>query len=145
MKRIALLVLACAIVPLASAQLYKYIDKDGKTVYTDQPPPDAEAKAMTHGSSSATTPKSYVERDKELQKGRDKVKEDAKKSDDKAKQVAERDAACRSATENAKMYEEGGRLMKPNAQGEREYLSDEEIEAARVKSRQEMEEACKKS
>ena len=46
MKRIVLLVLACAVAPLATAQMYKYVDKDGKTVYTDQPPPDADAKAV---------------------------------------------------------------------------------------------------
>ena len=32
MKRLALLALACAVVPLASAELYKYVDKNGKTV-----------------------------------------------------------------------------------------------------------------
>lgn len=144
MKRLILLVLACAIAPLATAQLYKYVDKDGKTVYTDQPPPDADAKSMK-GVASSPPAKSYVEKDKELQKGRDKVSEDAKKADEKARQLAEREAQCRAATENAKMYEEGGRLMKPNDKGEREYLTDEEIEAARTKSRKEMEEACKKS
>ena len=80
-----------------------------------------------------------------LRKGRDKAKDDAKKADEKARQASERDDACKAATENNRMFEEGGRIMKPNAQGEREYLSDEEIEAARVKSRQEMEQACKKS
>ena len=145
MMRILVLALACAVAPLAVADLYKYVDKDGKTVYTDQPPPDADAKTVKGGVSASPPPKSYVEKDKELQKGRDKAKEDAKKAEDKARQSAERDDACRAATENNRMFEEGGRIMKPNAQGEREYLTDEEIEAARLKSRQDMEQACKKS
>jgi len=144
MKRIVLLVLACAVAPLAAADLYKYVDKDGKTVYTDQPPPDAVAKPVSGTNSSAPAAKTFVEKDKELQKGRDKVAADAKKADDKAKQAEERDAACRDATSMAKMYEEGGRIMKANAQGEREYLTDEEIEAERVKARRAMDEACKK-
>src|SRR5215471_659004 len=133
MKRIVLLLIACAVAPLAVAQMYKYVDKDGKTVYTDQPPPDAVAKPVSGtGASGASGPKTFVEKDKELQKGRDKVAADAKKADDKAKEASEREAACRDATAMAKMYDEGGRIMKANAQGEREYLTDEEIEAERV-------------
>ena len=44
MKTIVLLTCALAVATLASAQLYKYVDKNGKTVYTDQPPPE-EGKA----------------------------------------------------------------------------------------------------
>jgi hypothetical protein len=74
MKRIVLLTCALAIATLASAQLYKYVDKNGKTVYTDQPPPDADdPKAMRIPSSAtgAAPPpgKSAVAQDKELQKG----------------------------------------------------------------------------
>jgi hypothetical protein len=143
MKRIIVLAIACALAPLASAQLYKYVDKNGKTVYTDQPPPDAEAKPMANVPPPAAPSKSYVERDKELQKGRDKVKDDAKKADEKSKYEAAKAERCRQATEAARIYEQGGRLQKRNAAGESEFMSDEEIEAARQKSRREVEEACK--
>jgi len=147
MKKIIVLAAACLLAPLASAQLYKYVDKDGKTVYTDQPPPDAVAKPITGGANAAPPPppKSFVERDKELQKGRDKVKDEAKKSDEKARLAAEREENCKVATANAKMYEDGGRIMKTNEQGERVYLSDEELEASKAKARRDVEEACKKS
>lgn len=146
MKRIIVLAVALALAPLASAQLYKYVDKDGKTVYTDQPPPEAEAKRVGNVSSAPVgAGKSYVERDKELQKGRDKVKEDSKKADEKSRVAADREDACRQATAQARMYDEGGRFMKTNEQGEKVYLSDEEIEAAKQKSHRDVEEACKKS
>ncbi|HXF77832.1 MAG TPA: DUF4124 domain-containing protein [Usitatibacter sp.] len=145
MKRIIVLAIALCLAPLASAQLYKYVDKDGKTVYTDQPPPDAEAKRVGNTSSvPAAAGKSYVERDKELQKGRDKAKEEAKKADEKSRVAADRDDACRQATAQARMYDEGGRFMKTNEQGEKVYLSDDEIEAAKQKSHREADEACKK-
>jgi len=143
MKRIIVLAVACALAPLASAQLYKYVDKNGKTVYTDQPPPDADAKAMANVPPPAAPSKSYVERDKELQKGRDKSKDDAKKSDEKVKYEAAKAERCRQATEAARIYEQGGRLQKRNAAGESEFMSDDEIEAARQKSRRDMDEACK--
>ena len=31
MKRLLIIVIACLVAPIASAQLYKYVDKDGKT------------------------------------------------------------------------------------------------------------------
>jgi len=146
MKRIIVLAVVCVLAPLASAQLYKYVDKNGKTVYTDQPPPDSEAKPMGNlPSTPAGAGKTYVERDKELQKGRDKAKDEAKKADEKAKDRADRDEACRQATAAANQYEVGGRFMRINEQGERVYMTDEEIEAAKVKSRRDVEEACKKS
>ena len=145
MKRIIVLAVVCALAPLASAQLYKYVDKNGKTVYTDQPPPDAEAKPMGNVSTGpAAAGKSYVERDKELQKGRDKAKDEAKKADEKSKASAERDENCRLATSQANMYDAGGRFMTINAQGEKVYMTDEEIEAAKQKSHRDMDEACKK-
>lgn len=143
MKKMIVLAVMCALAPLASAQLYKYVDKNGKTVYTDQPPPDAEAKPMANVPPPAAPSKSYVERDKELQKGRDKAKDEAKKADEKSKYEAAKAERCRQATEAARIYEQGGRLQRRNAAGESEFMSDEEIEAARQKSRREMDEACK--
>ena len=145
MKRIIVLAVVCALAPLASAQLYKYVDKNGKTVYTDQPPPDAEAKPMGNiPSSPSGAGKTYVERDKELQKGRDKAKDEAKKADEKSRANAEREEACRQATAQANMYDAGGRFMTINAQGEKVYMTDEEIEAAKQKSHRDMDEVCKK-
>ena len=145
MKRIIVLAVVCALAPLASAQLYKYVDKNGKTVYTDQPPPDAEAKPMGNITSApAGAGKTYVERDKELQKGRDKAKDEAKKADEKSKASAEREESCRQATAQANMYDAGGRFMTTNAQGEKVYMTDEEIESAKQRAHKDMDEVCKK-
>ena len=149
MKRIIVLAIVCALAPLASAQLYKYVDKDGKTVYTDQPPPEAEAKRVGNTSgpglgAPAPSSKTYVERDKELQKGRDKAKDEAKKADEKSKANAEREESCRQATAQANMYDAGGRFMTTNAQGEKVYMTDEEIEAAKQRAHKDVDEVCKK-
>lgn len=145
MKRLAVLVLACALAPLASAELYKYVDKDGKTVYTDQPPSTAESKQL-HVAPSAAAPetKSYVERDKELEKQRKAEAAKEKKSEQTAAQAKAAEERCTQAQANYKSYVDGGRLLKYNEKGEREYMTDEEIESARAKSKQQMDEACKK-
>jgi hypothetical protein len=145
MKRLAVIALACAVAPLASAELYKYVDKDGKTVYSDQPPVNADSKQIHVAPASTSGPKSYVERDKELDKQRKETAEKEKKSEQSAAQAKAAEERCTQAQANYKSFEEGGRLLKYNDKGEREYMTDDEIEAGRAKSKQQMEEACKKS
>ena len=78
MNRIALALVVLALAPAVSAQLYKYTDKDGKTVYTDQPPPNAESKAVRVQSAPPAAPeKTAVGKDKELDKGRKEAAEKA--------------------------------------------------------------------
>jgi hypothetical protein len=142
MKRLIVLVALTALAQIASAQLYKYVDKDGKTVYTDQPPnTDSKQLNVQTGTSSPTpTPKTALERDKELQKGRD---ESNKKSADASKAQAQKDQVCQSAKDNYAQYAAGGRMQRTNANGEREFLSDDEIDAAREKAQKQMDDACK--
>ena len=148
MKRIIVLACALALVPIASAQMYKYIDKNGKTVYTDQPPPEVDSKNMRIPSSAiGNAPpagKSAVAQDKENQKGKEKVAEGAKKEEEKAAYAKAEAERCESAKAAYQQYAMGGRIAKLNDKGEKEFLGDAEIDAARERSRAQMEQACKK-
>ncbi len=147
MKRLIVLVLACAVAPLAAAALYKYVDKDGKTVYSDTPPPGVDAKPLnvipSTGSGGGAASKAAVSLDKELEKGRalEKDREKKKETEEKNAKIAEQ--RCEQAKDNLRTYTDGGRLFRYNAKGEREFLSDEEIEAARVKAQKDVDESCK--
>ncbi len=147
MKRIVILACALALAPFASAQLYKYVDKDGKTVYTDQPPPGVDTKQMNVPSSAvgnAPAPgKSAVAQDKELQKGRDKAKEEAKKTEEKETRAKAEEERCNSAKAAYAQYQLGGRLTKMNEKGEKVFLGDDEIDAARERAKQQVEQYCK--
>ena len=144
MKRILMLAVALALATAAEAQLYKYTDpKTGKTVYTDQPPSDQDTKTLNIRTPSGPSTKSAVEQDKALDKGRKKVADDAKKSDEKDKRAAAAAEHCKAARQNYQIYADGGRISKMNDKGERELLTDEEIESKRESSRRQMEEACK--
>jgi hypothetical protein len=145
MMRTLILALALALgAAAATAQLYKYTDpKTGKTVYTDQPPVGQDSKAVNIKGGGGPAAKSAVEQDKALDKGRKKVADDAKKAGDAEERKAKADAHCAAAKQNFQIYADGGRIQKLNAQGERELMTDEEIEAKRASSRREMEEACK--
>lgn len=145
MKRIAALAAALALAPLASAQLYKHVDKDGRTVYSDQPPANAEAKRLNiqNAPAPASGNKSYVERDKELEKSRKAAREKQEKSEKSAKSAQEAEQRCAQAKQAYQTYADGGRIYKYNEKGERTYLDDAELETERNRTRREMEEACK--
>jgi hypothetical protein len=54
MKRAALFALTFLIALPAAAQVYQWKDKDGKTHYTDVPPPSGEVKTVIQGKPAAT-------------------------------------------------------------------------------------------
>jgi hypothetical protein len=146
MKRLAILALGLALAPLAGAQLYKYTDKDGKTVYTDQPPPTADSKQIRvqpAAPAPSAPAKSALERDKEVQKARDADKDKSKKAEDEAKNAAAKQANCNVAKQQYQHYLDGGKIYQYNAAGERELMSDDQIDSARARSKRELDEACK--
>ncbi len=149
MKRLIILAFAAALAPAALAQLYKYVDKDGKTVYSDTPPANTDSKQINVPVSRPTdappaAAKSAVERDKDLEKGRKSVADKQKKSDEEAARTAQNELRCTQLKGNYEMYTQGGKIQKTNDKGEREIMSDAEIDSARERTRREMEEACKK-
>jgi hypothetical protein len=151
MKRIIVLAIGMALAPAATAQLYKYVDEKGKTVYSDQPPVNLDSKQVNapagraSAAAPATGPKSAVERDKELEKSRKETRDKA----DKQAKAAERDQLieqrCAAARERYAAFAEGGRIYRMNDKGERVYMDDAELESGRERSRREMDEACKKT
>jgi hypothetical protein len=151
MKRILIAAIALALaLPALAQQLYKWVDKDGKTYYSDTPPPNQESKAIgTHSGISAsaatTPPKTAVARDKELEKGRQDAREAAKKADEAARLAAARDEQCQRLRQQYQQLVDGGRIHKYNDKGERVMLDDADIERERDKARADMEDACKKS
>lgn len=149
MKRVIILALALAFAPAGVAQLYKYVDKNGKTVYSDTPPADVDSKQINVPSGrasapAASAPKTAVERDKENEKGRKEGADKQKKADEEAARLAQNELRCQQLKDNLALYTQGGRIQKTNEKGDRDFMSDAEIESARERTRREMEEACKK-
>ena len=145
MKRIMLVAIALAFAPFAGAQtLYKHVDKDGKVTYTDQPNATAEGKPVNIPKSALGEQgpaKSFVAQDKELDKKRKVEKEKQAKAGDAEKKEQDAAARCSQARAAFQTYDAGGKIYKSD--GSRDLMSDADIEAAREKSRREMDEACK--
>ena len=147
MKRLVLIGLVCALSPVAMAQLYKYVDKDGKTVYTDQPPATVDPKEMKV--QSAPTPgsapeKAPLEREKDQAKAKAKGAEESKKAEQLAKEAAAKQERCQSATDRYRSFADGGRVYKYDEKGERVYMEEAEMASERDKARRIMDESCKR-
>jgi hypothetical protein len=150
MKSLIVLAIALALAPAAGAQLYKYTDKNGKTVYSDQPPADVDSKQVKGVGSNApaaapAASKSAVERDKDLDKARKEAREKADKQAKAGEKDREAEQRCTQARERVAFLAEGGRIYKTDVKGERVFMDDAEIESSREKARRDMDEACKKN
>lgn len=147
---VVVLVASCLIATVAFAQVYKWVDKDGRTQYSDQPPPPGvEVKKVggaTSPSVSATQSaavKSLNEKDQEFRQRRIAQDEKTKKETKTTDETQRRNETCELAKSNLRTFEAGGRIARTNDKGEREFFTDEEIYAERVRAKARVEEACK--
>ena len=146
MKRTLVLACALAVSSAAFGQLYKWVDKDGKVTYSDQPPVAQQSKQLNLGTGQpAAAPRSAVERDKELEKSRAEAREKAKVASDKERKAEIDRDNCEKARAYLRTVEAGGRIATVDAKGEPILLDDQQIEAERAKARKAVDEACKPS
>ncbi len=144
-----ILALTC---PLVYAQ-YRWTDAQGHVQYGDTPPPGVDARQIQNRTSSipaasaasgdnsaASTP---AEAEQAFRK-RQIEREMAQKKQAEAAKAAERQAAeCDSARGQLAGLEAGGRFSRFRADGEREFLSDTQIEQQRNQVRAEVDRKCK--
>ena len=163
--RIALLALVCSL-PLAASAQWQWIDKDGHKVFSDQAPPGdipanrvlrappgrslptAEAPvASAAPATGAAAPAAAALPALAKPSGKDPVLEEkrkqalaaeaAKKKAEDDKIAAARSDNCERARSSKANFDSGQRIARVNAQGEREYVDDQQ-RAAEVKHLQEV-------
>jgi hypothetical protein len=145
------LILTSAIAGTAgAADVYKYKDDKGNTLYTDKPvtlPAERlNVQSKKSDSSNASTPSSDDEL-KRLQDADAARKQDStQKTDDRqatqstAKDKAER---CTKARDTYEKYLVSRRLYEDQPNGQRRYLTSEELDAARASAKTNMDVWCK--
>lgn len=144
MKRI--LVLACALACSSAAfgQLYKSIDKDGRVIYSDQPPVATDSKQLKISPGPPPAPPaSAKDRNKEAEKGKAAASEKAKADEENAKRAKAHEERCASAKAQLRNLGEGGRFTALDAKGERYFLDEQQVEAERAKAQKAVDESCK--
>jgi hypothetical protein len=154
MKKIAVMVLALAACAASvQAQVYKWVDKDGKVQYSDQPPPPDAAKSalqkVISTSSSAPAAQSdkaaekAPDKGKEFEKRRSESAEKQKKADEASKLAGRKQESCANARAHLKNLEVDGRLSMIDANGERYFLEEDQRQQEIARAQDAIAESCK--
>lgn len=147
MKRILAFACTLAVATGAYGQLYKWVDKDGRVTYSDQPPPAIQSKQLNLGTGQPAPPvRSALERDKELAKTRLESREKEQVAEQAAKKAQIEQENCNRARAYLRTVAEGGRIaVYDEKAGENVLLDDKQIDAERAKAQKMVDEACKPS
>lgn len=145
-----------------AAQVFKWIDKDGKVHFTDTPPPaDAvkgEAKkvmiAPSGGPAASNTKAAAKDAGKDggkgaakgAEKGADKAKTEAvkaKKEEENERIAKQNEERCREAKRYMSSLESGAPIFRNNDAGERNLMSDAERSSEMTRAKTAISESCK--
>jgi len=166
---VAISLALCVALP-ASAQMYKWVDANGKVHYSDKPPPSnikteklreptrpatapaasetkagAESEAAKGGAPKAAAksgPKTAAEQEQAFRKRQLEASKAQQKQDQEETEARDRAENCKRAKEALANLEIGGRQRRINEKGERVFLTDQEIAQATAQARQEQAAAC---
>jgi len=162
MKRlsVALGLALCVALP-ASAQMYKWVDSDGKVQYSDKPPPSnikteklreparaastpaaSDAKGGTPKDAAKVGPKTAAEQEQAFRK---RQLDAAKAQEEEGRKQAEgsdRAENCKRAKAALANLQIGGRQMRIDEKGERVFLDDQQIAQETARAQQETAAAC---
>jgi uncharacterized protein DUF4124 len=141
-------------VSVASADVYRWVDEQGSVHYSDQWVPGSQLIKSTQSRSSSADSANTVRRTSDTQKPTPSYSSSSNDPSSAVQAVKEdkakvREQQCKDAKDRYDKAILARRIYKPT-QGDkskedpdaREYLSDEEADAYRVKTRQDMQELC---
>ena len=131
------------------ATVYKWTDEQGVPHYSDQPPVNAESEALPirYRRTDKAAVQARIKTD-ETRQGAEDLREDQEDAEEETaatqreKDLAERAATCKQARERVTNYNQAQKLYKPGPNGDRIYLTDEELDAERADAQRVMEEWC---
>lgn len=147
LSRLCLPLLAITLAfPAAAAKVYKWVDDEGVTHYTEQAPADKEYEIV---STSGAPPSGAAKAKKQLEEARAARDEKATKDLDFAEQQKIRDEEarirkenCENAKANLKTMQEHARIRILGDDGEFRYLSEEEKQQQEDRAKQIISDNC---
>lgn len=145
------------------AELYKWVDADGKVHYSDRQPPAAAKKQETLRTTAARPlvapspapagtpeaekapaagPKTIAEQEMEFRKRRLEAAEAEAKKQKEAQAAADKQRNCTQSKARVAALQKGGRVTRLDAAGEQVFLDDAEIGQALVEARKTADSWC---
>lgn len=131
------------------SSVYKWVDAQGIPHYSDQPPMDKPTEELPirfrktdRGALQARTQaRAELEAAGEIREGQEAEANDVAEAD-RQKVLAERQANCKSSRERVAKYRTALRLYRPGPNGERVYLTSEELDAERADAQRATDQWC---
>lgn len=151
LRRFTVLTFAAVVLTsgIASADVYKFTDEQGNVLYTDKPA-TLPAERLNVQSQKTDVVAVQARQEAEMKRiqeaDRTRQQTTAQRADQKAaNELTAKDKAerCTKARERYDNYMNSQRLYQPGENGERRYLSDAELDAARNSAKVSMDELCK--
>ena len=148
-KRLAWGLVLAGLSMAASADVFRWVDAQGRVHYSDRPEADNAVRVVgvtTHASDSAAiAARMQAESD---QRAKAAAQENQQRTDQNAAKAVQTDVTksredqCKEAKERYRVAIESQKLYRVGKDGERQYLTSQEIDEARLNSRKDMETVC---
>jgi uncharacterized protein DUF4124 len=153
MLRALLCIASLAFAGTAAAQ-YKWVDKDGRVQYGDTPPPGVKVSPMRRSAPPVSQPEASdkkddakkgplttAEKDADFRKRQQEAGQDREKQAKARQEADDKRENCTRAQQNLRALETG-RVARTDAQGERSYLDDAQLQRETAKARQDAQQWC---
>ncbi|MEO8224821.1 MAG: DUF4124 domain-containing protein [Gammaproteobacteria bacterium] len=139
----------CGPVLAQEASVYRWVDAQGIVHYSDQPAADSSAQELSiryrktdRGALQARTKaKAEIDAASDVREGQ-ASDADASAEADRQKVLAERTTNCQAAKDRVAKYKTALRLYKPGPNGERVYLTNEELDVERAEANRTVDQWC---
>src|SRR5271165_6853870 len=155
MKRLLLCAALLAWSSLASAVVYKWVDAQGKLQYGDRPPDGVHAEVVellgTHAARPASAPAPAASAARATDTAAKTAANNTSPKDTDIKRAVDQDVEqtkekqCTDAQERYKKLIEGRRIYKAGPDGERQYMSSQEIDTERLNAKRDIDTICNSS
>lgn len=152
----SLVMIGCLLHIPAHAEIYKWRDAKGVMNYSDTPPPADKQTTQQIKATKVTNDYPLTRSDayqetaaagKRSQEDRPAMEpapsvSDALQAQARAMEARVKAQNCAAARSNYRNYTVGGRMQNVNENGEREYLTDEQIREGQMRAQQDIDENC---
>ncbi len=155
MKRLLLCAALLAWSSLASAVVYKWVDAQGKLQYGDRPPDGVHAEVVellgTHVARNAAAPAAAASAPRASDAAAKTAANNGTPKDTDIKRAVDQDVEqtkekqCTDAQERYKKLIEGRRIYKTGPDGERQYMSSQDIDTERLNAKRDIDTICNSS
>jgi catalase len=145
-----LLLTQAFLLDVSAQNVYKMIDEQGTVIYTDRPPANMPVETVAGLDIARTDADGISNQNEESRKqaaadkaaAQMRATQNAEEAGMKAAVSETRKVNCEEAQKQVTKYSEARRLYRDVGDGEREYLSDAEVDAERSKSVRSVNEWC---